>query len=374
MDALILSCGTGGGHDAAGKAVFEEMKRRGHNAAMLNPYILKSKKLSGGIDKTYISTVQHAPRAFGVIYKIGDLYRKLPFRSPVYFVNRGMTDVMQEYFAENHVDIVIMPHLFPAEIMTNMKKHGIEIPKTMFIATDYVCIPFTEETDCDAYVIPAPDLTSEFIGKGIPDEKIHPLGIPTSGSFLLQRTKEEEKQMLGLDMNKKYILIAGGSMGGGRIEKTIEELKTYILEQNDVAMIVICGSNRKLYEKLIEQAVPGMTVLNKTDKMASYMRACDLFITKPGGLSSTEAAVCQTPIIHTSTIPGCESCNAEYFSRHGMSVACDDSSLFLNKVDDLLNNQEMVEAMAACQEKYINRQAAGDICELAEKMTASPML
>ncbi|MGN0317419.1 MAG: glycosyltransferase [Lachnospira sp.] len=368
MDALILSCGTGGGHDAAGKAVLEEMKRRGHNVTMLNPYTLKSKKLSGGIDKTYISTVQHAPGAFGAVYKIGDLYRKLPFRSPVYFVNRGMMDVMQEYFSENHVDIVIMPHLFPAEIMTNMKKHGMEIPKTMFIATDYVCIPFTEETDCDAYVIPAPDLTSEFTGKGIPDDKIYPLGIPTSGSFLSQRTKEEEKQLLELDINKKYILIAGGSMGGGKIEKTIEELKSFISEQNDVAMIVISGSNHKLYEKLTEQAIPDMIVLEKTDKMASYMRASDLFITKPGGLSSTEAAVCHIPILHTSTIPGCESCNADYFSRHGMSIACNAHSEFLSIVEDILNNREKAEAMTDCQEKCINRHAATDICELAEKL------
>lgn len=73
MNALILSCGTGGGHDAAGKAVYEEMKKRGHQVTMLNPYTLKSTKLSGRIDRTYISTVQHVPRAFGVVYKIGNI-------------------------------------------------------------------------------------------------------------------------------------------------------------------------------------------------------------------------------------------------------------------------------------------------------------
>ena len=172
MDALILSCGTGGGHNSAGKAVLEELERRGHHVTMLNPYTLKSEKLSSGIDQTYISTVQHAPDAFGAVYKIGDLYRRLPFRSPVYFVNHAMDSVMQEYFAEHHTDIVLMPHLFPAEIMTNMKLHGMQIPKTMFIATDYVCIPFTEETQCDAYVIPAADLAEDFSGRGIPAEKL----------------------------------------------------------------------------------------------------------------------------------------------------------------------------------------------------------
>ena len=32
MDALILSCGTGGGHNAAAKAIMEELIGRGWNA------------------------------------------------------------------------------------------------------------------------------------------------------------------------------------------------------------------------------------------------------------------------------------------------------------------------------------------------------
>ena len=124
MDALIFSCGTGGGHNAAGKALLEELQRRGHHAVMMNPYDLKSLRLSGGIDKTYISAVQNVPKAFGTAYKLGNLYRKLPFRSPVYFVNHAMIKTMEEYFSRHHYDVVIMPHLFPAEILTNMKNHG----------------------------------------------------------------------------------------------------------------------------------------------------------------------------------------------------------------------------------------------------------
>ena len=370
MNALILSCGTGGGHDAAGKAVYEEMKKRGHQVTMLNPYTLKSTKLSGRIDRTYISTVQHVPRAFGVVYKIGNIYRRLPFRSPIYFVNRGMTNVMQKYFAEHPVDIVIMPHLFPAEIMTNMKHHGIQIPKTMFIATDYVCTPFTEETDCDAYVIPAADLTEEFVGKGIPREKLYPLGIPTNSSFLEERTRKQEKQLLGLKTDKKYILITGGSMGGGKIEKTIEELQNFSSDREDVELIVICGSNQKLYQKLQEKNSPGVTVLEHTDRMASYMRASHLFITKPGGLSSTEAAVCHVPILHTSAIPGCESCNADYFAGHGMSISENLTDELPRIVAEVLQNTDKSAEMMTCQKNTINKAAAADICRLAEQLVS----
>lgn len=171
MDAMILSCGTGGGHDSAAKAILEAMNIRGHKAEMLNPYTLKSDRLADVINNTYIATVRHTPRTFGAVYKIGDLYRKLPFHSPVYFANHRMNDVLQEYITQNCFDIAIMTHLFPAEILTNMKPHEIAVPKMIFVATDYVCIPFTEETECDAYVIPAEDLAVDFIKRGIPKEK-----------------------------------------------------------------------------------------------------------------------------------------------------------------------------------------------------------
>ena len=368
MDALILSCGTGGGHDSAGKAVLEELKRRGHHVTMLNPYTLKSAKLSGGIDHTYISTVQHAPDAFGAVYKIGDLYRRLPFRSPVYFANHAMDSVMQEYFAEHHTDIVLMPHLFPAEILTNMKLHGMQIPKTMFIATDYVCIPFTEETECDAYVIPAEDLKPEFVRKGIPEEKLYPLGIPTSSHFAAEGSSAQAKQRLGLDPDKNYILVAGGSMGGGKIEGTIAALCDHFSGRKDTELIVICGSNRALFQRLSEQAVPGLILINHTDRMADYMRASRMFITKPGGLSSTEAAVRNVPIVHTAVIPGCESYNAEYFSGHGMSVWPQTTEEMIRVAEELLENEESERKMRECQRRRINPRAAADICDLAEKL------
>ena len=46
MDALILSCSTGGGHNAAGFAIKEELEYRGHRVTMMDPYELVSHKLA----------------------------------------------------------------------------------------------------------------------------------------------------------------------------------------------------------------------------------------------------------------------------------------------------------------------------------------
>ncbi len=449
MDALIFSCGTGGGHNSAGKAIQEELVRRGHHVTMMNPYALQSDGLAGRIDNLYIRTVQKAPRAFGAIYCAGELYRKLPFRSPVYHVNGGMISAMQEYLEKNHFDIVIMPHLFPAEILTNMKHRGMAVPKTVFVATDYCCIPFTEETDCDAYVIPAADLKEEYRAKGIPEERLYPFGIPVSSCFgkkrnrnLAQLSVEEniatreqvalsgepspEGQMAvegkipvdgqilvdgqipaewenrfegylntekdtnvqagevcpeaaaGSWPDRKYILISGGSMGAGKIEELVRLLlsRQSAIEgcggERDAGIIVICGNNKELFQRLKKRYGRQVIVIGQTNRMADYLRACDLYITKPGGLSSTEAAVCGVPLMHMPPIPGCETHNAAYFRERNMSISCEVTEKGAEAILSLLGNKEICAAMAECQSKYISKEAASRICGLAERLAWEP--
>ncbi len=368
MDALILSCGTGGGHDSAAKALLQELQIRGHKADILNPYTLYSENLAQKINNLYISMVQNTPRLFGAVYTAGQFYRKLPCRSPVYFANRRMIPIMEQYLSDHHYDFVMMTHLYPAEIMTNMKNRGIQIPKTIFISTDYVCIPFTEETECDAYIIPAEDLMQDYIHRGIPKEKLYPYGIPVNSVFEKTESKAQVRQRLNLYFEKKYILIAGGSMGGGTIQETIHVLLDGISDRQDMEVIIICGNNKTLYDKLSTLRPQNTIVIGYTKDMAGYMRAADLFITKPGGLSSTEAAVCGIPILHTAAIPGCELYNAEYFCTHGMSNMCRDPKEVLVSAMELLNDQKKSSCMVECQQRVINGNAAANICKLAENL------
>lgn len=84
MEALILSCGTGGGHNAAGKAIKEELTLRGHNAVMINPYNLAGEKLPKRVDGAYIKLATDAPRAFGLMYSLGEAVR--PAARPLSYI------------------------------------------------------------------------------------------------------------------------------------------------------------------------------------------------------------------------------------------------------------------------------------------------
>lgn len=371
MNVLILSCGTGGGHDAAAAAVKCEFIRRGHSAVMLNPYELCGRKAARYIDHVYITLVQKIPGVFGVIYAIGNLYRRLPWYSPVYYANKYAADALAAYLRQHAVDLIVMTHLFPAEILTYLRNHGTAVPKTIFIATDYTCIPFTEETSCDAYVIPSPKLTQEFAGRGIPRNRIYPLGIPVDRHLSEHKTRKAAKLQLNFDPEKKYILIAGGSMGGGKIKKTVEALIRGFKNRRDVVLIILCGRNTKMYQKLRSKASPNTVVLQYTNDMTNLLQASDLFITKPGGLSSTEAAVWGIPIVHTAAIPGCETKNAGFFQSHGLSRQCGVSENSLLLAVKQLENPAVRKDMIQCQHRLIAGDAATEICRLAERMLES---
>ncbi len=364
MDALILSCGTGGGHNTAGIALKQELTARGHHAALVDPNSLRGERASSTVNNAYISLAQRAPRAFGFVYSLGNAYRRLPVRSPVYYANRALVPDLQKYLDENPCDVIVTTHLFPAEIITNMRRRGISVPPTVFIATDYTCIPFTEETDCDVYVIPSPELTDEFVDRGIPRERIAPLGIPVRREFANAPGRAECRAKIGMAKDALAALVAGGSIGAGSLEDAVGAL----LEMPDLRVVVICGSNASLRASLLHGFGDRCTILDSTPHMAEYMRACDLVVSKPGGLSSTEAANLGTRLVHMTPIPGCETRNMEFFASRGMCIPVTDPKRELLPACETLLDPAAGERMMESQLHGIPHAAAESICGLLESL------
>lgn len=368
MNILILSCDTGAGHNTTGLAVLEELKRRGHHAKMKDPFQLSQSLIARNIGAFYVKIVQRHPRLFGLAYRLGMLVTKMPFLSPVYYANGLMADHMERYLSDNPTDIIVAPHLYPAEILTYMKRHHIACPKLLFIATDYACIPFTEETDCDYYVIPHESLTKSFTKRGIPPEKLKPFGIPVRSAFTRNLTKAEARKQLGLSLHDVCYLVMGGSMGSGKVKQIVAYLAAN--RQENEQIIVICGNNAALGKSLLNRygAVAGVTVLGATRQMALYMYACDLLYSKPGGLTSTEAAVVGIPLVHTAPIPGCETINRAFFQKHGMSISAKQAKQQAALGRRLLHSPKALHEMKKQQNAFTYKDSVMKICDLIEEM------
>lgn len=361
MKVLILSTGTGEGHNSAAKAVKEQFDNHGICATLADALDFASGHAARYGRNLYIWSTVRARKVFAGAYKAGCAITSSRHKSPVYYANALYADRLYRYITENAYDTIVMPHLFPAEAVTYMRrKHHLQIA-SYFIATDYTCIPFTEETEMDYFFIPHEDLLEEFVSRGIPRQKLVPLGIPVSEKYMDMPSRQQCREKLGIKADQKCILVMTGSMGFGRVESLVARLTEGTGE--DTLLYVMGGTNEKLKSSLREAyaCVDRVRVLDFTERAQEYMAAADVLFTKPGGLTSTEAVAAGIPLVHTNPIPGCEDRNAAFFAARGMSLADKDEREIVRKGLDLLADESAREQMRLCQRQYGKPDAARKI-------------
>lgn len=362
---LVLSCGTGGGHNSAARAIQEKLIEKGIEANFVEYLEIINPKIKDHVNHLYLKSTNKNGKVFKVVYRLGELYEKTNIKSPVYYLNKLSKKRLYQYIKENEYQYIVTTHLFAAQALTAIKKeHEIHF---MQIATDYVSIPFWEETNPDYFVIPSKELEKDFAIKRKKKENILPIGIPVAKAYTQKYKTEDSKQKLKLNTQKRYVLVLTGSMGFGNVLQMVEELEKKIKE---VVFIVSCGNNEKLQKDLIQKYGAKNTriiPLSFTNKISEYMKSSEIILSKPGGLTTTEIATLRKPFIHTMPIPGCENYNADFFSSRKMSIQCHSVKEVVEKTQELLNDKSLQEEMIKKQEQYINQEATDEMVSIIVK-------
>lgn len=366
MKALILSCNTGQGHNTAGRAILEELTARGIACEMQDTLVFASRFVSRAVCEIYNNAALHIPKIVGAgISTARGIDKLCKKRSPCYIANMPYAAKLYRYIEENGFDTVIMPHVFPSEALTRISRklsNKLNVT-TCFVATDYAYPPFLSDTELDIYCIPHKDLKEKFEQAGIPSEKIVVTGIPVSASLQAEKTMLEAREELDLPQDKKIILVMTGSMGYGNTEELTAKLLAKISDNTHI--IVLGGKNEKMKANLraTHAGDSRITVLDFTQKVGLYLAASNLLFTKPGGLSSTEAAARGIPVVLTKPIPGWEEENIRFFQAHGMSEYGKDTDAMVTKALFLLANPHRCEELVKNQRKNINPYAAKNIVD-----------
>ena len=356
MKILVLSCSTGGGHNSCAKYIKSEFNLNNIECDFVDYFSIIDKKLSKRIEKLYLKSTSGKGKIFKSVYKLGETYNKVGLISPVYELNKLAKNKVLEFIKKNNYDLVICPHLFPSMAITSLKKSGVDI-KLINVATDYTNIPFWNETKPDYFVIPSESLKDEFISKGIDENILLPIGIPVSTNFI------EKKSNLCLKKDKPNILVTSGSMGFGNLK----DIVSAILDNIDIYVTVICGNNKKLFEKLSKIKNSNLIVKSFIDNMNDYIKECDIVLTKPGGLTSTEVAILNKPMIHIMPIPGVENYNADFFKKNNLSLVSNNIDEIIKNIKILLEDKKLRENMIINQSKIINKESAKDLVKFVKR-------
>lgn len=364
MRTLILSVAAGGGHANAAEAIRSCIHVNSPHSEIR--VIDTLKYINPMIDKvvigSYLKTLKITPALFGKLYYYAESDYGISSVSAK--INEIMASKLLPLIEEFQPQIIVCTHPFPTEMLSIMKiKYNMSIP-TVSILTDYAPHSFWLHPCIDAYIVSNMDMVDEMAERGIPRETIHALGIPVKSGFNIKYDKSETLKGLGLLADKTTILIMGGSLGMGKIGRVYEELMKI---KDDIQVIVITGKNKKLYSELLalSQNSPKTTkVISYTDKVNKYMQAADLLLTKPGGLTITEALISEVPLGLFSPIPGQEEKNSQFLLKHDLAVDLGRGKNCSEILETLLSSPEKLASMKENCARYSKPNSTKDIYDL----------
>jgi processive 1,2-diacylglycerol beta-glucosyltransferase len=153
----------------------------------------------------------------------------------------------------------------------------------------------------------------------------------------------------------------GGSLGFGNIESIFE---TLLPSLSDFQTIIVCGKNKKLYNKLERYSNRDVHILEFTDKIAYYMSVADILVTKPGGMTITEALNIGVPMALISPIPGHEEKNARFLLNQGAAISLSAEDSFIATLKQLLYNPTRLSTMKEMAKSLSKPNAQDDISAL----------
>ena len=387
MKVLILSANTGEGHNSSGKAILNAMRAKGIEAEMKD--ILSISKPNGtstnsqAVSKAYVkSTGGFNP--FSKIYAFAMwVSRNLNGHkhSPIYWANKLYWRRLWHFIEDGGYDAVISVHLFSAEKLTALKREGkLHIP-SIFVMTDYTIHPFLNDTELDYYVLPHKDLFPLWIRDGFPKEKLLAYGIPVNEELFAHHIDKDEArkqvaQALGFELldkdstaNKsRWYLVMSGSMGFGNMSALLKEFKEHMRPNSRV--ICVCGRNEHNLEVIKHDFADDYRIcpVGYTDKIALMMDACDVVMSKPGGISTTESIIKNIPLVHTAPIPGIEDENAKFCHERNMSFYSEKLEEQAGAAIRLANDEEYRAKMIKGQKENSHPDTCERIIELVEKL------
>lgn len=361
MKFLILSCNTGGGHNSAAAAIKEYFDSKEIFCEIRDALAFDSRLKSEIISKGHILLYKKAPALFGAGYHFAEKHPSKPgTESMMYtFMKRG-TEKLYTFLSENHFDAVLCTHVFAGMMMTEIKKNYNLSIRSYFIATDYASYPGIEEVKVDAFFIAHKSLIPDYVNYGVEEHLLVPTGIPIKRAFHKSISKEKAREFLGLPKDKRVILLMCGSMGCGPVYKLGKDLLNKLPE--DAKLVVVCGSNEKLLKKFEKlSSDENLRVVGFTNKMNIYMDACDVVMTKPGGLSSTESATKELPMVLMNVVAGCETRNLDFFLSNELAVSADTLEGLSDKAISLLTDDEKINWMKGLLRESFSVYSAGMI-------------
>lgn len=370
MKVLLLSVTAGQGHNSCANAIKAALQERNIESTVLDT-IKFIDKISGSIvDKGYTKLTtagKVSPKVWGAMYNqaLKSSINKGPIDEIIPNLINFRAKKLEEFINDYRPDAIISTHIFASMLVSGMRKQNIINIPLIGINTDFALHPFWEEIDGDYLVTACDRMDYAVLKRGIPKNKILPLGIPVSSKFSKIIEKSEARKLLNIK-DKPTISLFSGSMGFGNI---LEEVKSIDKLELDFQLIVICGNNTSVLEDIQKAKKEGkyqkdIIPLGFVDNVNEIMSASDVVCTKPGGLSVSECMSIGRPLALLEPIPGIEEFNASFLVNCGAAVKTDKFYTIAEAIYNLMSSPKRIQSMLGVQSEMSPKNSAREVASI----------
>lgn len=275
---------------------------------------------------------------------------------------------LRQYVTALAPDVVVCTHAFPCGVMAEYKREYADAPPVVGIVTDFVVHPFWIHRNIDRYAVATVAMRHALMARGVTADRIKVTGIPIDRHFADVQSKLDARRAIGIDPNRTTLLLMGGGLGIGPLEKALVQIDQ--LEQ-DVQTLVVVGKNARLEHRMAEAArnmTKPVKVTGFVPNVYEFMRAADVLVSKPGGLTSSEALAAGLPVVMLRPLPGQEERNARYLQESGVGVRAQTSRELTEVLDRLLSEPARLARMSMNAKRLAKPHAAEAVAEILERL------
>lgn len=316
---LLVSASIGGGHARAADALAHAFRSKSVEVEQLDILQLASPVFRLLYADIYLALYAHCPEAIGWFYNWYD--QPGGEKGLRAWWEQANIQRFREKLTGGSWDAVVHTHFLSACGQAWWRREGKLRTPSYVVVTDLLAHRFWMHEPCDGYYV-ATEEAAEFLAvRGVRRDTIKLAGIPLMPGFSQPPSRAEARARLGLPATGPVVLQLAGGFALGPVESVT---RTLLRASTPMTLVVVTGRNAALKARLergVQPAPHALKVIGFTDVMHDWMAAADLVVTKPGGVSSSEAIAVGTPVLFVQVVPGQESRNVSLLLESGAASA-----------------------------------------------------
>lgn len=360
---LILTEKYGNGHVQVAKTLQKECEKMGFGQVIITELYKESHPLISQLTKhLYIKSFSYGKRFYKLFYYGVDKMYNKRFMNLYYTLGYKR---LSELIQTEKPDMII--NTFPMMVVPEYRDKTGEIIPTFNVVTDFCLHKIWVHKNIDKYYVASEQVKKKILELGVKPNQVRITGIPIREQFEHSKGEKVNNAKVytkyNLDPNREIVLIMAGAHG---VLKNVDKLCESLSKENNLQIVIVCGKNETLKKKLdpIAKLYPKTIIpLGYVENVDELFRISSCMITKPGGITLSEATALGVPVILYKPVPGQERENALFFEKKKSAVIVNDYKEMKEVVLNLLEDKKTLEVMRKNIKKMYHPNAAKAVLE-----------